>query len=96
MRPTREDIIAFARTCELTALEEQFLLTAFQARDVEAPPTVEAYQNMARSALQSDYPAFVIDSLFYLRARNKYMRGLVMHTLPGSVPAQRKPVGGTA
>jgi transcriptional regulator with XRE-family HTH domain len=83
LRPTREDISSVAKTCELTALEEQFLLNAFQARDVELPSTVEAYEIMARTALQSDYPAFVIDSLFYLRARNRYMRGLVMHTLPG-------------
>jgi transcriptional regulator with XRE-family HTH domain len=84
LRPTRQDLSRFAATCELTALEESFLMQAFQVREQEAPPSAVAFERMAVQALQSDQPALLMDSLFYLRARNAYMRELVAHELTSS------------
>ena len=81
LRPTRQDLSRFAATCELTALEESFLMQAFQAREAESPPGAGAFERMARQALQSEQPAFLMDSLFYVRARNTYMRELVLRDL---------------
>ena len=103
LRPTRHDLSRFAATCELTALEESFLMQAFQVREPEAPPSAGAFERMATQALNSDQPAFLMDSLFYLRARNAYMRELVPRELtpstnnavtgvfgPGRVPARNR------
>jgi hypothetical protein len=50
LRPTRQDLSRIAAICELTALEESFLLQAFQARHVEIPPPFDAFEKMAMRA----------------------------------------------
>jgi transcriptional regulator with XRE-family HTH domain len=81
LRPTREDISRVAATCELTPLEEVFLLDAFQNRAAEQPPSEEAFAAMAERALTSENPAFLMDSLFFIRARNSYMKALTARDL---------------
>ncbi|HEX5142213.1 MAG TPA: helix-turn-helix transcriptional regulator [Dehalococcoidia bacterium] len=81
LRPTRDDLLRFARTCELNPLEEHFLVNAFQNRETETGPTRRQFVHLANQALVNDHPAFLMDSLFYIRARNSYMEAMVPNGL---------------
>ena len=71
--PRREDLQAFAGACLLKAVETAFLLDAFAGQEPEAAPDPLTFVSDARNLLSGEFPAYMFDSLFYVRAWNRYM-----------------------
>jgi hypothetical protein len=67
----------FSDVCELSPLEREFLLAAFHGREEEQPPVEARYQSLVGRALNSALPAFLIDSLFYIRGWNSHTAQLI-------------------
>jgi transcriptional regulator with XRE-family HTH domain len=80
--PSHFDLQRFAEVCKLTAIEKTFLLRAFSARDTEQPPAPEAFREAATAILTCAFPAYLLDSFFFLRATNSYMDALEGTPLP--------------
>lgn len=74
--PSHFDLQRFADVCKLNAIETTFLMRAFAAKETEQAPSHEAFQETARSVLSTEFPAFLMDSFFFVRATNSYMDGL--------------------
>jgi transcriptional regulator with XRE-family HTH domain len=81
--PSHFDLQRFADVCKLNTMETTFLLRAFRAKETEQAPTPEAFQETARSVLSTEFPAFLMDSFFFVRATNSYMDGLEGDPTPG-------------
>ena len=77
LRPTREDLAHFSEVCDLSPLEREFLLAAFHGREEEEPPDSERFESLVSRSLNSALPAFVLDSLFYIRGWNTYTAQLI-------------------
>jgi transcriptional regulator with XRE-family HTH domain len=73
--PHPDDLARFAQACGLSALEVEFLERAFHAREEDPPNQADFYHEVGR-ALSIDCPAYVMDSLFFLRAWNSYAYAL--------------------
>ncbi|HLF80120.1 MAG TPA: helix-turn-helix transcriptional regulator [Dehalococcoidia bacterium] len=73
-KPSEMDLRRFGDICGLSALELEFILVAFAAKNLEQPPTEEAFSHVMPDIISADFPAYAMDSLFYLRAWNSYMR----------------------
>ena len=71
-RPRLDDLLRLSSIYGVTALEEQFILTAASGAATELPPDPEAFFKEATDALSVDVPACLLDSLFYIRAWNSY------------------------
>ncbi len=80
--PSHFDLQRFADVCKLNAIETTFLLRAFSAREVEQPPTMDAFRETATAVLSTTFPAYIMDSFFFLRASNSYMDALDGQPLP--------------
>jgi transcriptional regulator with XRE-family HTH domain len=76
-KPSEMDLRRFGEICDLTALELEFILVAFAAKNLEQPPSEEAFVQAMPDIISADFPAYAMDSLFYLRAWNSYMRVFV-------------------
>ena len=73
VRPTRDDLYRFAEVCALAPLEREFILRSFSTVQAEDPPEPETYDLLLDRALRSALPAFVLDSLLYIRAWNSHL-----------------------
>jgi hypothetical protein len=71
--PSHFDLQRFADVCKLNAIETTFLLRAFRAKEAEQPPSQEAFQEAARTVLTTEFPAYLMDSFFFVRANNSYL-----------------------
>ena len=71
--PTDSDLRRFAQKCELTATEESFLFKAFAPVNIESGPNEDAFRRMTAQVLALGIPAYLYDSLFYVRAWNSYI-----------------------
>ena len=71
-QPTETDIIHVSDILGLKPIETMFLLTAFKAIDSEPPPDRDYFRSWASDVLSSELPAYIFDSLFYIRASNNY------------------------
>ena len=80
--PSHFDLQRFADVCKLTAIETTFLVRAFSAREIEQPPAPEVFRETATSVLSCAFPAYLMDSFFFLRASNSYMDALDGAPLP--------------
>jgi hypothetical protein len=67
------DLRRFGEICEITALELEFILVAFAAKNLEQPPSLQAFAQAMPDIISHEFPAYAMDSLFYLRAWNSYM-----------------------
>ncbi len=76
-KPSEMDLRRFSEICDLSALEREFILLAFAAKNLEQAPTEEAFEEAMPDIIASDFPAYAMDSLFYLRAWNSYMHVFV-------------------
>jgi transcriptional regulator with XRE-family HTH domain len=74
--PSHFDLQRFAEVCRLSPIETAFLIEAFSARELEQPPEVETFRRAADEVLALPFPAYLLDSFFYLRAWNSYMAAL--------------------
>src|SRR5439155_24792950 len=68
--PSHFDLQRFADVCRLSPIETAFLVTAFDAREQEKPPESDKFKESVTEILCTDFPAYVLDSFFYLRAWN--------------------------
>jgi hypothetical protein len=85
--PSHFDLQRFAEVCHLTAIETAFVLTAFSAMEIERPPESQAFRDAATSILSVEFPAYLMDSFFFLRASNSYMAAIDgPATMPGQEP----------
>ena len=74
--PSHFDLQRFADVCKLTAIETTFLLRAFSAREIEQPPSWEIFRKTATTVLATSFPAYLMDSFFFVRAWNSYRDAL--------------------
>lgn len=68
--PSERDLQRFASVCELSPIEFKFLTRAFKADTIEQPPDRVYCEQELYGVLNTPNPAFVVDSLCYLRAMN--------------------------
>jgi hypothetical protein len=52
------------------------LVTAFSAREQEQPPDPDAFRHAAERILALPFPAYLLDSFFFLRAWNSHMTAM--------------------
>jgi len=71
--PSHFDLQRFAEVCRLSPIETSFLVAAFDAREVERPPDEDVFKESARQLLSIEFPAYLLDSFFFVRAWNSYM-----------------------
>ena len=69
-RPSADDVRRVATALYLTPIEAAFLDRAFRSADVEDPPVPAAFSKLAAKILETPNPAVVLDSLYFIRARN--------------------------
>ena len=74
--PSHFDLQRFAAVCRLSPIEASFIMEAFGAKELEQSPEAEAFRQAAEEVLAIPFPAYVLDSFFYLRAWNSYMAAL--------------------
>ena len=74
--PSHFDLQRFAEVCRLSPIETSFLIDAFSARELEQPPDFESFRQAAESVLCIPFPAYLMDSFFFLRAWNTHMAAL--------------------
>lgn len=75
--PNEADLRRLAKVCGLSYLETEFIVEAFKPHEVEPAPEREAFEAMVRKVLSCEHPSFIIDSLFYRRAWNSLVLGLL-------------------
>lgn len=71
--PLTQDLLRFAEAANLRPLERAFLVKAFSANEFEAPPDQALFRDLAQTLLSEPFPAYLYDSLFYVRGWNSYM-----------------------
>jgi transcriptional regulator with XRE-family HTH domain len=71
-QPSRTDLRHIGEICSLSPMEQAFLLDAFNQQPFDDPPNPSEFIRQAEKLLSGDYPAFIHDSLFYVRASNNY------------------------
>jgi hypothetical protein len=71
--PGRDDLLRFAEVAHLSGTEQAFLLQAFSAIEVEAPPDPAVLRKQTDRLLSEEFPSYIYDSLFFVRAWNSYM-----------------------
>jgi transcriptional regulator with XRE-family HTH domain len=81
-QPSHFDLQRFADLCRLSAIEKLFLLRAFSAKETEPPPSQDSFQETATRVLNCAFPAYLMDSFFFVRANNSYMDALDGQPLP--------------
>lgn len=80
-RPREQDLECFSELTGLSALEREFLKSLFLGSNHEVPPSEATFRASACTLLACEFPAFMVDSLFYVRAWNSYASGLFGHFL---------------
>lgn len=75
-RPSPPDLLRFAEVCCLAPLETEFLLRAFSGQPHEAAPAESAFRAAAGELLNTEFPAYILDSFFFVRAWNNYVAAL--------------------
>src|SRR5688572_9753404 len=71
--PNHFDLQRFADVCRLSPIETGFLLDAFAAKESEQPPDINEFHRAAEDVLKLPFPAYLLDSFFFLRAWNSHM-----------------------
>jgi len=71
-RPGRDDLQRVTDILHLKPVEAQFLIEAFEERCPEAAPEARTFVSHARQVLSGEFPGYLYDSLFYVRAWNSY------------------------
>jgi transcriptional regulator with XRE-family HTH domain len=79
-RPSSTDLLHVVEACGLSDLERSFLIEAFASVETEAPPDASLFRNQARYLLREELPAYIFDSMFYVRAWNSYVD--IVHNYP--------------
>jgi transcriptional regulator with XRE-family HTH domain len=74
--PSHFDLQRFAEVCRLSPIETGFLIDAFSAKESEQPPDYGEFQTAAQQVLTLPFPAYLLDSFFFLRAWNSHMRAI--------------------
>jgi hypothetical protein len=75
--PNEADLRRLAKVCGLSYLETEFIVEAFKPHQVEPAPGREAFEAMVHKVLSCEHPSFILDSLFYRRAWNSLVLGLL-------------------
>lgn len=75
-RPSATDLLCFAEVCGLAPLETEFLLRAFSAQPHETAPAESAFRAAAGELLDTQFPAYILDNFFFVRAWNNYADAL--------------------
>jgi hypothetical protein len=71
-RPGRDDLQRATDILHLKPVEALFLTEAFEERCPEAAPEARTFVSHARQVLSGEFPGYMYDSLFYVRAWNSY------------------------
>jgi len=71
--PTNSDLQRISALCRLGPVEIAFLFDAFTEPRLEQTPDRRRFCALAGRLLSSEFPAYVFDSLFYVRAWNSYV-----------------------
>src|SRR5262249_42178884 len=79
-RPSKADLLRFSEVAGLSHIESAFMLEAFAVVEDEAGPDPAAFRKHSSSLLSEEFPAYIYDSLFHVRAWNSYMD--LVHTHP--------------
>jgi transcriptional regulator with XRE-family HTH domain len=79
-RPSATDLLHFVEVCGLSNLERSFLIEAFAGVETEAPPDASLFRKHARYLLTEELPAYIFDSMFFVRAWNSYVD--IVHNYP--------------
>jgi transcriptional regulator with XRE-family HTH domain len=82
-RPSQADLARFAEVCGLAPIEREFLIWAFSGRQLNPPPSEQAFHDFAASALTAGVPALILDEFHYVRAWNSYHPGILQSPGPG-------------
>ena len=72
-KPSEMDLRSFAEICHLAPMEREFIIVAFAAKYAEEPPSEETFAAAMSQIISDEFPAYALDSLFYVRAWNSYM-----------------------
>jgi hypothetical protein len=71
-KPTEADVTHFAVVCNLRPIETRFLIEGLASLEIEEPPDEALFTEWARDVLSHEIPAYIFDSLFYVRASNNF------------------------
>ncbi len=70
--PKRDELQTLVGAFQLSTDETEFIYTAFAGAPEEAPPDVNAFDHLVDQVLCVDFPAIIVDSLYYIRAWNDH------------------------
>jgi transcriptional regulator with XRE-family HTH domain len=72
-KPSNRDLLRFAGICGLSEIEKSFLLDAFAVVESESAPDRFIFRQQTRPLLAEEFPAYIYDSLFFVRGWNSYI-----------------------
>ncbi len=72
LRPNASDAANLASAYRLTPNQTSFLQRALR-QPAGVPPSVDLFRERAERVLRSDFPAYMVDTLYYIRAWNSYL-----------------------
>ena len=73
LRPSPEDAGNLARACNLTSLQVAFLSRALRSGGPTPVPDYETFRTKATPILETPFPAYIMDSMMYIRGWNSYL-----------------------
>ena len=71
--PSDSDLRRFSEVCRLSPIERAFLVRAFSAVPSETASESGAFGWFVEQVLAIEFPAYIYDSLFFIRAWNSYI-----------------------
>jgi transcriptional regulator with XRE-family HTH domain len=73
LKPNPVDAANLARACNLTSLQVAFLSRALRTGGPTPVPDFETFKAKATPILETPFPAYIMDSMMYIRGWNSYL-----------------------